>query len=83
MRHGEVHRRAAIAATGVPDGGTGAEQSDVQPARQKPRENVGGLLLSGSMRAVNGVIVPVCFAVMFLVPLFHFQFSNRVIEELR
>ena len=29
------------------------------------------------------VIVPVCFAVMYLVPLFHFQFSNRVIEELR
>jgi len=26
------------------------------------------------------VIVPVCFAVMYLVPLFHF---NRVIEELR
>ena len=31
----------------------------------------------------EGVIVPVCFAVMYLVPLFHFQFSNRVIEELR
>jgi hypothetical protein len=29
------------------------------------------------------VIVPVCLAVMYLVPLFHFQFSNRVIQELR
>jgi hypothetical protein len=29
------------------------------------------------------VVVPVCLAVMYLVPLFHFQFSNRVIEELR
>jgi hypothetical protein len=29
------------------------------------------------------VIVPLCFGVMYLVPLFHFQFSNRVIEELR
>jgi hypothetical protein len=24
-----------------------------------------------------------CLAVMYLVPLFHFQFSNRVIEKLR
>jgi len=29
------------------------------------------------------IIVPLCFAVVYLVPLFHFQFSNRVIEELR
>jgi hypothetical protein len=32
---------------------------------------------------IKWVMVPVCFAVIYLVPLFHFQFSNRVIEELR
>ena len=29
------------------------------------------------------LFVPLCFGVMYLVPLFHFQFSSRVIEELR
>jgi len=29
------------------------------------------------------VILPLCFGVMYLVAIFHFPFSNRVIEELR
>jgi hypothetical protein len=37
----------------------------------------------GYFAGAEWIVVPLCFAVVYLVPLFHFQFSNRVIEELR
>jgi hypothetical protein len=37
----------------------------------------------GYVSGYEWIIAPICFAVIFLVPLFHFQFSNAVIRGLR
>lgn len=37
----------------------------------------------GILGATSWLVVPLCFAVIFCVPVFNFHFSGRVIEELR